>query len=285
MIQNGIPVDSSSSESELEDPGDLHGRLSPIAGPSWADPTPPPRGRKRKRSNKRTRTRSTPPRRRMVDVSTSTSDLLSGYNNVATQTGASTSTVSDTSSSSSESDFELETPTNSWEGRYLSVAEDTDAPPSHPPDGLDVQPIPGPSNWIPPGVVEGNTWSDSQWTWDTRGSPNNLVRDSPHASHTYHSLPTVLGTNQDSNLESVPDDFFDNFIDNFSEASPTDAARDQILAPTSSPSAEYCPSDCSSEKENWPEASRALTPTPPHSPSGDEEDDNEIFHMDLNLED
>ena len=225
--------------------------------------------------------------RQMADASTSTSDLLSGYNDISTQTSPSNTNSTSASDSDSEpdSDFSLVTPHWSPVGAVLSIAEDTDAPPSHPPDGLEIQPIPGPSNWIPPGVVEGNTWS--QWTWDREGSPSNLTQeDRPRRSITYHSLQGILGTHQDNNQEEdIPDDFFDIFIDNLPDTSSNDDQVDQDLAQPTSPSLEYCPSNCSSEKENWPPSPRALTPTPPHSPMGEEEEEEDVFDMGFNLED
>ncbi len=116
-----------------------------------------------------------------------------------------------------------------------------------------------------------------------RGLPHQL--DS-RRTLTYHSLQGILGLHQENQQEDdIPEDFFDNFVDNLPDTSSDDDQEDRNTAQPTSPSLEYCPSDCSSEKENWPPTPRALTPTPPHSPVDEEEEEDETFNMSMNLED
>ncbi len=280
MRSNRI-VPSESSESELEDPGLYQNPPdSPQPGPSWASSsTSPPRKRKRTQSK---RSKKTPKTR---DQDTSTTNLVSPrlvvdnytqtYPNPGADSGAETD-VEDNIDPISDSPLE---------GAVLTVAEDTDAAPSHPPDCLEVQPIPGPSNWIPPGILEGNTMAEQEgWTWDPNPTRVNLPRTI--RTPTRASLAAILGQ-AESPLQGTPE--LDEFVNNWSdEASVTSNITNtsytyQPISDSGS-TEDNCDSDCSCHKENWAPAPRPLTPTPPHSPVDETSTEEDTFDMQLHLE-
>ncbi len=301
MSQSGIEPRDESSDSELEDPGLPHLRpSSPQPGPSGAVPPPPSQSRKRKRGSTQRR-RAPPPTR---DQSTSTSDLTSGYHWPPTNSmGTQTTPAPGESDSDSDSVSSLSTLTSPRQPTLselvASVAENTDAPPSHPPDGEEVSPVPGPSNWVPPGVVEGNTVRDQlDWHWYYSASLDNPIVPRQRMATT--SLSRIIGHSEEP--ISTPD--LDQFVDNWSDPGQTqhgatnqdtDSELNSDFVPDysdvdsdDSEASRFtaCPSDCSSLKENtsprvW------LSPTPPHSEDSDLEqpETDEPFNLQLNLED
>ncbi len=216
----------------------------------------------------------------MRDQSTSTTDLVSPRLVIDnyTQTYPTPDSGSETDV---EDNIDLDHISDSpLEGAVLTVAEDTDAAPSHPPDCPEVQPIPGPSNWVPPGILEGNTTAEQEgWTWDpnpTRVNPLRSIRTPNRAS-----LAAILGE-AEAPLHGTPE--LDDFVNNWSdEASVTSNIAYQSRSSSSS-TEDNCDSECSCHKENWEPPPRPLTPTPPHSPVDASSSEEDTFDIQLNLE-